>query len=360
MTLIPPSPSYARLPCIMEFLVSIFITFFYPFYHAQAVHAQRPNSFRHGVAGVQDVPVRTPTVTQTYMVTEQCPVLTSSDPLVLTVVYPSPDAQAIEVTSQSQVVTSYIPDHTWCVGAPMALVPVQTLDFENLQDEAIYSTSEAGTGSCKTVYATTKTTVCATTLTGLATKITISDCDQQVTFSSDYEFTLEIPTPTSMHLSLVTPPLIVKRMLTYWVAPWQSLTAGETPSDVDIKICTILEDGTLECIQYQEVWEVVVVTQTFTTSSTVDLVTTVSGPGELIIATTRVTVLSTIETISLSSTFLLETETVTESTSRGLKLMTRTGRWPRPKQTTTVLMTSITTQVRTIVKTRAQPWPLWN
>lgn len=181
-----------------------------------------------------------------------------------------------------------------------------------------------GTGYCETAFTPTETTVCATTLTGIASKITVTDCDQEITFSSECGFTLETPTPTvTSGLSVITPAPTVKRMKTFWVAPWQSLTAGNTPSDVDIKICTILDDDTMECIRYREVWEVVVVTQTVTTQRDVQLTTTVTGPGTLIVETMEVYVTDTVETVDLSTTMLLETEVEVESISKGKKLVTR-------------------------------------
>jgi hypothetical protein len=79
------------------------------------------------------------------------------------------------------------------------------------------------------------------------------------------------------------------------------MTAGETPSDVDVKICTDLDDDNMERILYQEVWEVVVVTSTMTKQHTVQNSTTVSGPGILIVATATGIYTDTIESIDLST-----------------------------------------------------------
>lgn len=58
-----------------------------------------------------------------------------------------------------------------------------------------YTTIIDGTGSCSTQYPPLETTICATTLTGIASKVTITDCDQEVTFSTECGFTVETPTP---------------------------------------------------------------------------------------------------------------------------------------------------------------------
>jgi hypothetical protein len=97
--------------------------------------------------------------------------------------------------------------------------------------------------------------------------------------------------------------------------PWQSLTADETPSDVDVKICNELDDGKYECIRYQEVWEVIVVTKTHTSTQSFAFTATVTDPGTLFVATLQAVVTDTVETIDLSATLLLETEIETESSN---------------------------------------------
>ncbi|KAF2877252.1 hypothetical protein BDV95DRAFT_558775 [Massariosphaeria phaeospora] len=313
-----------------------------------------------------------------FTVTEQCPAPTSTRPSVLSTVVPSPGAAPIEITTQSEVVTSYLPEMTWCVGPPIGLIPIATVSgppYLNVSTK--YSTTTAGTGSCETVYTPTTTTVCATTLTGLASKITVTHCDQEITFSSECGFTIETPTPTNGNLSMlmITPAPTVKKVMTYYLAPWQSLTLGETPSDVDMKICTELEGDQLECIRYQEVWEVLVVTSTITTQRAVQLATTVTGPGTLLVETMQVYVTDTVETVDLSTVLLLETEIETESTSRGTKLVTRPedgevlptstvhttqevhykSPAPEPTTITTVRETSVVTLYSTITRTRARP-----
>lgn len=262
-----------------------------------------------------------------FTVTEQCPTAASTRPPILSIVYPSPDADPVEVTAQSQVVTSYIPEMTWCVGPPVGLV-LMTANVTGppyLNYSIQYSATVDGTGSCETAYVPTETTICATTLTGLASKVTITECDQEITFSSECGFTLETPTLTASNFSLITPAPSVKRMMTYWMAPWQSLTRGDTPSDVDIKICTVLDNDELECLRYQEVWEVVVVTKTVTSQRQVNLATTITGPGTLIMETIQIYITDTVETIDLSTILILETEIETETTSKGKKLATRLG-----------------------------------
>jgi hypothetical protein len=260
------------------------------------------------------------TTTESFTIVQQCPTPTST-PTIYSIIFPSPDAAPIEVTAQSQVLTSYLPEMTWCVAPPVGFSALPPAPYSNATTTN-YTRIIEGTGSCETVYAPILTTVCATTLTGLASKVTVTDCDQEVTFSTECGFTLETPTPITSNTSLITPAPTVKRTFTYWLAPWQSLTAGETPSDVDVKICTEMSDGNLECIRYQEVWEVIMVTTTLTTTRSIDFTATISGPGTLIIETIHAFITNTVSTIDLSTTLLLETEIETESTSRGRKSST--------------------------------------
>ena len=74
---------------------------------------------------------------------------------VYSIVYPSPNAPPVEITAQSQVVTSYIPEMTWCVGPPIELVPITGPPY--LNGTPGYSTIVAGTGSCETMYAPLET-----------------------------------------------------------------------------------------------------------------------------------------------------------------------------------------------------------
>jgi hypothetical protein len=108
---------------------------------------------------------------------------------------------------------------------------------------------------------------------------------------------------------------------------------GETPSEVDVKICKIQGDDTMECIRYQEVWEVVVMTQTITTQREVQVTTTLSGPGTLILETMHAYINDTVACVDLSTKWLLETEVETESISKSKKLVTGPEIAPGPAST---------------------------
>lgn len=236
-------------------------------------------------------------------------------PSTLTVIYTSPSAAPIEITSTSQVITSFIPLATFCVGPALYFSSISGGPFTN--GSLNVTAYESGTVSCSTAYSTTTKTICATTLTGLANKITVSECDQEVTLSSEVGFALVTPslTPASSNAAaLITPCPTVRRLNTYYLAPWQSITAGTPPSDVDVKICTELGNGTQQCSRYKEVWEVIPVTSTSTFSLPVTFTRTIEGPGALIFDASTSYINSTTTIVNLSKTLRRETEVLVEST----------------------------------------------
>jgi hypothetical protein len=148
------------------------------------------------------------TVTESIYITEpyQTPTTTRT---IHSIVFPSPNASPIEITTQSQVITSYMPEMTWCVAPAIFLYPVTGPPYSN--GSTSYRQSVEGTGKCETVFAPVKTTICATTLTGLGSRISVTKCDQEITFSTEYGFTMETPTPTTTaSSSLITPARLPK------------------------------------------------------------------------------------------------------------------------------------------------------
>ena len=135
-----------------------------------------------------------------YMPARHQAVPTTSAPDVLTYITPSPGAKPIAVTEQSQYVTSFEPQYTLCELPPLAFFsasPVRPSTVDSTAPYRNYSISiPEGNGTCTTVYKPTHTMVCATTLTGLFDKWTVTQCDQELTFSTQYGYVLVTPTPT--------------------------------------------------------------------------------------------------------------------------------------------------------------------
>ena len=244
---------------------------------------------------------------------------------------PSPAANPIPITEQSQVATSFAPQFTVCVLPPVAFVRINetaglngtVVDGNNIEEPPkpsfVALTSDANE-TCSTYFKPSATRICATILTGLATRVTVTDCDQEVTFSSQWGFELETPAPitsslTNSSTTTISPSPTIQTLMTYFRAPWQSLTAGYVPKDIEATVCQMRQDGSHdECIEVRELWSVVPVIMTSTVTSKVDFTTVVSGPAKVRVETIEMDVTRDISEISLSTTLVLEYDFESERT----------------------------------------------
>jgi len=112
-----------------------------------------------------------------------------------TVITPSPSAEPVAVTSLSQVVTSYVPLITACAIAGSSVSPVIS-KWSNSSTNNALALRSVSSSDCTTQYSSTLLTICATTLQGLGSTVSITACDQRVTFSSEYGYSL-IPASTT-------------------------------------------------------------------------------------------------------------------------------------------------------------------
>lgn len=244
---------------------------------------------------------------------------------VLTVITPSSGASPVEVTSQSQIVTTYIPQFTLCDLPPVGFFPLSrpttipsTAPYRN------YSmTIPPGNGTCTTIYETTATMVCATVLSDLITSYTVTKCPQDITFSTQLGYVLATPTatanataryPTGTYgnsTAQITPGPVIKTLTTYFIAPWQQLTTAGPPKDVDLKVCATLANGTENCVREYQIWKTSLVTVNATSTLSVNFSTTIAGPSQLIVETFVANITKTLVTYSMSTT--IEKEYVTES-----------------------------------------------
>ncbi|KAI9700909.1 MAG: hypothetical protein M1820_006670 [Bogoriella megaspora] len=254
------------------------------------------------------------------------PVVVSSTSAALATITPSPSASPVQVTQQSQLITSYAPQFTLCALPPIAFVPV--LPGKNTTTS--YSASwPPGNGTCSTFYSPTTTIVCATTLTGLATTYPVTDCAQQITFSSKLGYNIVTSTPTatnatnstahgSSNASLITTPPSIQTVTTYYLAPWQDLTkAGVPPKDVDVKICTSLANvDEQKCLLEHETWVTQLATITTKTTTSINLTTAIPGPSQLIIQTLVANITEAKTTLSLETNMVMQLEVITETLSQ--------------------------------------------
>lgn len=166
---------------------------------------------------------------------------TSSPPQAYT--FSLPNATIIEptVTSQGMIVSSIIPRYEIC------------------------DTPGSNTTSCSTIFETVTTSYCSTVLTYALTQTTISDCTQNITFSTQSSCSLATATitpsvtltPRKRQAATSSPSVTtyIQTVTSYYVAPWQSLVAGP-PSNVTVLICQSDYAGNETCTTVQEVWVV--------------------------------------------------------------------------------------------------------
>ena len=283
-------------------------------------HPQHP--YKHEAVGLGRRQVGPP-ISATPTATPEAPVTT---PAVLTYITPSPGAAPVAITQQSQLVDSYIPEFTLCELPPQAFVPVTpvTPTFPTTAPYQNYSLSiPPGNGTCTTIYSPTQTMVCATTLTGLVQKYTVSDCGQDITFSTEYGYVLASPTAASNSsgiamtgTAMITPKPTIQRLTTYYVAGWQDVTAGVAPSDVRLKVCALYANGTNECIEQYEVWRTSLLTRTATTTTSVNISTTIHGTSQVIVETFAANITDEVTTFTMSTAMQLVYKTEIETTSR--------------------------------------------
>ncbi|PSK34891.1 hypothetical protein B9Z65_1474 [Elsinoe australis] len=297
---------------------------------------------------------------------------TPSAPLVYTYITPSPGATPIPVTSLGQFVTSYVPQYTLCALPPIAQIPQPTpTPWPSTRPYNNYTASyDSGTGRCSTIYSETVTEVCATTLTGLVDRYTITSCAQNVTFSTQYGYLLITATPTTAAPATITPfpTVTVRTLTTYFIASWQALTTAGPPTDVDLRICSLQSNGTNLCVLEYQIWRPTTVTYVEISTTSINLTTTMAGPSQLIFETitanvsARLTTVSLVETAELaysiereSTEILTRGGTVTEPTSYVTYTVVPATEAALPTRTTTVARTSTifggTTTVRAPMET---------
>ena len=261
--------------------------------------------------------------------------ITALPPGVLTLVTPRPGGSPVSVTEQSQIVTSYIPQFTLCELPPIEFFSISPIPLASRPTTAPYHNYSIsippGNGSCTTIFSQTATMVCATTLQGLATTYPVTNCAQDITFSSQYGYTLVTPTPTNASygnatrmynntaaVATITPGPSIQTLTTYYLAPWQELTAGTAPGDVIKVVCEDFTNGT-ECITTYQVWHTSLVSATATKYVPLNVSTTIHGPSQILVQETFVAnVTELITTFRMSTTIEQEYQTHWTSTHKAV------------------------------------------
>jgi hypothetical protein len=152
----------------------------------------------------------------------------------------------------------------------------------------VCNTPGLNTTSCSTIVETITTSSCSTVLTYAFTKATVSDCNQKITFSTQSSYFLATTSVISAETpalrnqqattSVSTPSIntYVQSIISYYIAPWQSLAAN-TPSNITVLVCEFDCDDIEVCTTIQEIWEVQTEYVPVFTTSTLIISTTLSS-----------------------------------------------------------------------------------
>ena len=201
-----------------------------------------------------------------------------------TFVTPFLSAKPIPITSQGQIVTTYLPLYTVCPAAPYqmpSMLPNATgasgtsatglmarkrqadpsaTPYYPLYNTSTPSVATAST-SCWTAYSTVTTSICHTTLTpAFDFPTTITDCNEKVTFSRNHE----LATRSDGSAELMTSEYAVL---------WSSATAGMPSGTIEARVC----HSTGDCSTHLETWRPVVETATASSSVPVTINSIVSS-----------------------------------------------------------------------------------
>ncbi|KAG0650520.1 hypothetical protein D0Z07_3138 [Hyphodiscus hymeniophilus] len=117
--------------------------------------------------------------------------------------------------------------------------------------------------SCATVDSTVTTSSCSTTLTAGFDRYVISDCEQNITFSTQSSYSVATVTSGSAAASAFanrdiacpSPTTYVQNVVTYYVSHWRLIASGD-PSSITAVVCKTDIAGEISCEDIQEVWVV--------------------------------------------------------------------------------------------------------
>jgi hypothetical protein len=124
------------------------------------------------------------------------------------------------------------------------------------------------------------TTTCSTVLTYAFTQAKISDCSENITFSTQSSYSIATATLTATTTPIqISPPSVttyIQSIVSYYIAPWQSLAAN-TASTVTVLVCEYDFTGASSCTTTQEVWAVYTEYVPVITTSTLIIWTTLAS-----------------------------------------------------------------------------------
>lgn len=181
------------------------------------------------------------------------------------------------------------PDHNFTYSVPSPRVITPTLTSQSMVVTSVVAAYEVcntpgsnTSSTCSTVFRNITTSLCSTVLTAWFTSVTVTDCNQNITFSTQTSYSLATATtipstpsalPASQALSQgPTATTFVQSVVYYFIAPWQSLAAN-TPTNIAVLICKFDQDDSKICHEIKEVWVVHTENVPVTSTSTVSIST---------------------------------------------------------------------------------------
>ncbi|KAH6671760.1 hypothetical protein B0J14DRAFT_80417 [Halenospora varia] len=163
-----------------------------------------------------------------------------------------------------------------------------------------FCTNISSTTSCSTAYKTITTTICSTILPGLAI---VTDCSQTITFTTHNTYSIATippsPTPTTVlrarevskqtQLPCPSPTTFIQDIVSYYLAPWQSVAANfqQAPTNITVLICKIDHNNQQTCEAIKEVWVVHTADISITLTSTIQTSTAFKTAGIFVVAQTE-------------------------------------------------------------------------
>lgn len=218
---------------------------------------------------------------------------------ILTIITPSPSATPVTITEQGQIVTMYEPQVTICSIYTNGSTSLEKLPIAPSMSTQLSSSIDS---NCTTIYNSYTTSICHATLTGLASKVIVSECAQQVTFSKDYGAAIVTPSPKLEGPRMITPAPSIQMISTYYAAPWTDLTSGRTPSKVRVAACSAsgINESATTCTEWDEVWSASTMFRVMETTTAINFSSVVTGPVNIMYGTQMLNVSGT-TTLQLST-----------------------------------------------------------
>ncbi|EXJ64333.1 hypothetical protein A1O7_00669 [Cladophialophora yegresii CBS 114405] len=231
--------------------------------------------------------------------------------------------------------------------------PASVAISSNTDDETAPARIILDSNGCQTVYSAKTTAWCSTTIKppGMIA-VSVTDCDQWVTFSSqrlDACGTEAAPTAVPTSVAAADDAGGPPRPVAYYLAHWYDLVQGAIPNHVQVQNCvqgsgsgSMAPASEWDCATSRESWDVV----TATTTSTGTSVVSFAGPALMTAGTYTLTTTLSFETTRTTTAVLISSSIARHRLGEGgdIANIGSLSSAPGREQTVTVLVTMPTTR----------------